>query len=122
MGMTQEPPMNHPDLPAGLELVRVTDVFDPSTVPPGLLRPHRVADGVWGRLVVHTGLVRFVFDDQPDHPISVGAGGAVAIPPARRHHVELDGPATFAVEFYRRPAESSPAPGTESTAFGNEVA
>jgi tellurite resistance-related uncharacterized protein len=93
--------MTLPTLPDGLQLVRTTDVFDETTVPAGLRRAHRVADGVWGRLVVHTGSVTFVFDDDPDHPLTVSAGEAVAIPPARQHHVELTGPATFAVEFHR---------------------
>jgi tellurite resistance-related uncharacterized protein len=109
--------MTRPPLPDGLELVRTTDVFDQLSVPAGLLRAHRVADGVWGRLVVHSGVVTFVFDDEPDRPITVGAGGAVAIPPARQHHIELDGPATFAVEFHRLPDTPTPPAGTESTAL-----
>jgi tellurite resistance-related uncharacterized protein len=96
--------MTLPTLPDGLQLVRTTDVFDETTVPAGLRRAHRVADGVWGRLVVHTGSVVFVFDDDPDHPITVAAGEAVTIPPTRQHHVELTGPATFAVEFHRLPS------------------
>ena len=90
-----------PQLPDGLEHVRTTDVFDESTVPPGLLRAHRVGESVWGRLVVHTGSLTFVFDDAPHDPIEVRAGGTVAIPPGRQHHLVLDGPATFAVEFHR---------------------
>lgn len=109
--------MNQPTMPDGLELVRTTDVFDQGSVPAGLLRAHRVADGVWGRLVVLTGAVTFVFDDESDRPITVGAAGAVSIPPARQHHIELDGPATFAVEFYRLPDTPTPRAGTESTAL-----
>jgi len=101
--------MNRPQLPDGLEHVRTTDTFDNDTVPAGLLRAHRVAEGLWGRLVVHTGTVTFLFDDDPEHPITVPAGGSVAIPPARQHHLELAGPATFAVEFHRAPAEPTPA-------------
>jgi len=104
-------------LPAGLEHVRTTDVFDNTTVPAGLLRAHRVADGVWGNLVVHSGVVVFVFDDDPDHPVTVDVGHSVAIPPARQHHLELDRPATFAVEFHRVPTASAPAIGSESSAF-----
>lgn len=89
------------DLPAGLELARTTDVFDNDTVPVGLLRAHRVADGVWARLVVHAGTVRFVFEDQADQPIDVAAGDHIVVPPARLHHVELAGPAQFALEFHR---------------------
>ncbi len=108
---------HQPGWPDGLEYVRTTEVFDNTTVPAGLLRAHRVADGVWGRLVVHTGTVTFIFDDQPDSPITVEAGGSVAIPPARQHHLELDRPATFAVEFHRVATASIPVPGTESTAL-----
>lgn len=106
-----------PRLPDDLDYVRTTDVFDNTTVPAGLLRAHRVADGAWGRLVVHTGTVTFVFEDEPDRPIVVSAGEAQAIPPGRHHHVELGGPATFAVEFHRLRTSPTPTPGTESTAL-----
>jgi tellurite resistance-related uncharacterized protein len=109
--------MNRPPLPEGLEHVRTTEVFDNATVPAGLLRAHRVAEGVWGRLVVHTGTVTFVFDDDPDHAITARAGDRVAIPPTRRHHLEVDEPATFAVEFHRIPDTPVPEAGTESSAL-----
>jgi tellurite resistance-related uncharacterized protein len=109
--------MNQPCLPDGLEHVRTTDTFDNDTVPAGLLRAHRVAEGVWGRLVVHSGAVNFVFDDEPEHPITVSAGDTVAIPTARQHHLELHEAATFAVEFHRLPNMPTPEAGTESTAL-----
>lgn len=89
------------EMPGGLVLARTTDVFDNATVPKGLLRAHKVADGVWGRLVAHTGSVTFVFEDEPSAPIVISAGDSIVIPPQRLHHVEMDGPASFAVEFYR---------------------
>jgi tellurite resistance-related uncharacterized protein len=108
--------MSRPQLPDGLEHVRTTDVFGAATAPAGLLRAHRVADSVWGNLVVHTGTVTFVFDDDPDHPIAAGAGDTVAIPPARQHHLELEDPAaTFAIEFHRIPSAPVPEAGGEST-------
>jgi tellurite resistance-related uncharacterized protein len=64
--------MSRTRLPDGLEHVRTTDVFDNGTVPAGLLRAHRVADGAWGRLVVHSGTVTFVFDDQPATRLPAG--------------------------------------------------
>lgn len=96
------------ELPDGLELARTTPEFDEHSVPTGLRNAHEVADGVWGRLVVATGSVRFVFEDAP----SVGGvpGGRVVnagehqvIPPRRRHHVETIGPVGFHVEFHREP-------------------
>ncbi len=88
-------------IPPGYELTRTTPTFTNDTVPAGLLTAHRVADGVWGRLVVRTGSLHFVFEDRPDASLPVGAGGYVDIPPARPHHLELDEPASFAVEFYK---------------------
>ena len=86
-------------IPAEFQLTRTTPTFDNENVPAGLLNAHRVADDVWGRLVVYTGQVAFFFEDQPDVPEIVRGGGHVDIAPARPHHLELDQPATFAVEF-----------------------
>ncbi len=91
------------EIPVGFVLSRTTDTFDNATVPPGLLSAHRVAKSTWGRLVVFSGELTFVFDDDEDHPITCAAGGFNVIPPDRRHHLELDGPVTFAVEFYSAP-------------------
>ncbi|WP_088287877.1 DUF1971 domain-containing protein [Kineosporia sp. A_224] len=99
-------------LPDGAEHVRTTPDFDARTVPAGLLRAHRVADGVWGRLVVRAGTVVFRFEDEPDTPVTVTAGGHVVIPPGRLHHVEPDDGAGFAVEFYRVTDRSTTRPPT----------
>ena len=88
-------------LPDGLRLQRVTDVFDADSVPAGLLRAHQIAEGVWGRLVVHGGTVRFVWEDDADRPVELREGDTVVVPPLRRHHVELGDDARFAVEFHR---------------------
>ena len=89
-------------LPEGLELVRTTPVFDETTVPAALLRAHRVATGVWGRLVVRTGSLTFVFEDGGGGR-AVAAGQSVVIPPDRPHHLVMSGPVTFVVEFHRPP-------------------
>lgn len=103
------------ELPAGLVHARTTAVFDEVDHPAGLRRAHRVADGVWGRLLVHTGELRFTFEDQPDEPLTVGAGQTLVIPPVLLHHVDIDGPVTFAVEFHRQPTAAEMAAGQEST-------
>ena len=87
-------------LPEGLELVRVTAEFDETTVPAGLLRAHRIAPEVWGRLVVRHGAIGFVFEDDTERRI-VRAGEHQIIPPDRPHHVELSGSVCFVVEFHR---------------------
>ena len=88
-------------MPTGLTLQRTTPTFDEHSTPAGLLRAHQVADGVWGRLVVESGSLGFVFEDEPDDVRVVGSGDEQIIPPTARHHVVLDGPVRFAVEFHR---------------------
>jgi tellurite resistance-related uncharacterized protein len=91
------------ELPDGVEWTRSTPDFDEQSVPAGLLAAHRVADGVWGRLVVTSGAVRFVFEDVVGGSTgrTVVAGRHQVIPPARAHHIELIGPVGFHVEFHR---------------------
>ncbi len=108
------------ELPDGLEHVRTTETFDQDHHPAGLRRAHRVADGVWARLTVHTGALEFVFEDELDRIIDVGAEASVVIPPGRLHHVDVTGPVTFALEFHR---ERDCAPfdsGRESSGLGRE--
>jgi len=88
-------------LPDGLTLARTTPTFDETSVPAGLLRAHRVADGVWGRVMVYSGSLTLHFDDDTGKSHLLESGNTAILAPARPHHVELDGPVTFAVEFHR---------------------
>lgn len=93
--------MSDEQLPAGLTLQRTTPTFDETSTPKGLRAAHAVAEGVWGRLRVSVGSLGFVFEDTPDDVRTVGAGEHQLIPPGRLHHVVIDGPVRFAVEFHR---------------------
>jgi len=93
--------MSEAQLPDGLLLQRTTPTFDEISTPKGLRAAHTVADGVWGRLVVEDGALGFVFEDRPDEVRTIGAGEYQVIPPTRLHHVVIDGPVRFAVEFHR---------------------
>lgn len=81
--------------------MRTTPVFDESGVPHGLLAAHQLAAGVWARVVVQEGALDFVFEDAPDRPIHLSAGGSLVVPPEQPHHVLLTGPVRFALELYR---------------------
>jgi tellurite resistance-related uncharacterized protein len=93
--------MSEAQLPDGLVLQRTTPTFDETSTPKGLRAAHAVADGVWGRLVVTDGSLGFVFEDTPDDVRTVGAGEQQVIPPNRLHHVVIEGPVQFCVEFHR---------------------
>jgi len=92
-----------PMMPEGLELVRSTPLLDQETVPAGLLKAHRITRGVWGKLVVHTGELIFRFEDELLHRHHISAGEHFDIPPSRPHHLIVDDPVTFQVEFHRPP-------------------
>ena len=89
------------ELPEGLTLARTTPVFDEHTVPAGLLAAHQVAEDVWGRLIVESGELEFVFEDDPSDVRRLGAGDQQVIPPQRPHHVQVVGAVRFCVEFHR---------------------
>jgi len=108
------------ELPDGVEHVRTTDTFDQDHHPAGLRRAHRVADGVWARLVVHTGALGFVFEDDADRVIELAAGASQVIPPGRLHHVDIAGPVTFALEFHRERDRPPLDSGAESSGLDTE--
>ena len=95
--------MNEHRLPDDVRLTRTSPLWTESTVPAGLLSAHRIADGVWGRLVVSAGELTLVFEDDPDGAHPLAAGDSAIIPPARPHHVVLDGRVEFSIEFHRQP-------------------
>jgi len=90
-------------MPEGVRLVRTSAVWSELTVPDGLRSAHRIADEVWGRLVVSGGSLSLIFEDTPDEPHTIAKGESAIIPPGRPHHVVLGGPVEFCIEFHRRP-------------------
>jgi tellurite resistance-related uncharacterized protein len=85
--------------PAGLVIARTAGPFDEATVPPGLLRDHRVAERTWGRLRLLEGALRFTMATAPPVDRTVRAPDEQAIPPTVAHAVALVGPVRFVVEF-----------------------
>jgi tellurite resistance-related uncharacterized protein len=93
--------MEHGRLPPGVLLQRTSEVFTDTTVPAGLLRAHRVATGVWGRLAVLEGRLRFVWEDGQGDALDLVEGDSVVIPPDTPHRVEPAPGTRFVVEFHR---------------------
>lgn len=88
-------------LPPNVAHYKTTPEFNQDTVPAGLQRNHTTATGVWGRIVVHEGSLRYVIEEpeMEEHLLVSGTPGIVE--PKVAHHVTLDGPVRFCVEFYR---------------------
>jgi tellurite resistance-related uncharacterized protein len=87
------------ELPDSLRLVRSTPRWNEQTMPLGLSRAHRVAKGMWGRIVVHDGRLRFLARTEPEFRVVVGPGSTQAIPPEVEHEVQPIGSVSFSIDF-----------------------
>jgi tellurite resistance-related uncharacterized protein len=88
-------------LPPGCEAYRATPVFTEATVPPGLLKAHRTAPGVWALIHVLEGrlLYRVLYPSSERVLDPSTAPGLVE--PEVPHEVVPLGPVRFQVEFHR---------------------
>jgi tellurite resistance-related uncharacterized protein len=87
------------ELPEGLTVARTAGPFDAATLPSGLQRDHRVAEGTWGRLRVLEGQVGFAMATEPPIDRRLGTGEEQPIPPGVPHAVTVDGPVRLEVDF-----------------------
>ena len=96
------------ELPADVSACRRTPEYTERTVPPGLERVHDTRAGVWGRLVVVEGGLRYRIYGPEDargegpceeHWLTPGVDGVIA--PQVPHTVLFEGPVRFYVEFLR---------------------
>lgn len=88
-------------LPADVAAYRRTNEFTQSTVPAGLLRRHTTRPGVWGRIRVIEGSLRYrILEPRvEEHVLTPGFDGVVE--PANPHEVEPIGRVRFYVEFLK---------------------
>lgn len=94
------------ELPEDLRLARTAGPFDEVTLPAGLRRAHRVADGTWGRLRVLEGTAELAIETEPPIVARLGAGDEQPIPPGVPHAVTVTGPVRLAVDFLVRDADA----------------
>lgn len=93
-------------LPADIAHYKSTPEFTRESTPAALQRNHTTAAGVWGRIVVQEGSLRYVIEApgieehlREEHLLVPGVAGIVE--PQVPHHVVIDGPVRFCVEFHR---------------------
>lgn len=90
------------EMPAGFAPYKETPVFTEATVPDGLRKDHTTRPGVWARIVVDEGRLRYVVASmRADQELTPERPGVVL--PEVPHHVEPLGSVRFHVEFWRAP-------------------
>lgn len=87
------------ELPDDLVMLRRAGPWDQDSVPAGLLRAHRTAEGTWGVLEVLDGAVGFRMETEPPVETVLERGARQAIPPAVAHELRISGPARVSLEF-----------------------
>lgn len=98
------PACRMPRLPEGATEYKRTADFDEASLPEGLKRSHTLRAGTWGEIVVLSGTVRYVLEDDGDFTLTLRPGLAGVVAPERPHHVELvagDPPPRMFVRFLR---------------------
>jgi tellurite resistance-related uncharacterized protein len=90
------------EIPEAYRIGRTSTEWDEHSMPAGLRRSHRLAAGVWGRIVMGEGRMRFVSESDPTCDLVVTSEAPQAIPPEVPHSVEPLGPVRFVIQFYQR--------------------
>lgn len=87
-------------LPPNVLAYKRTPEFDEVSVPAGLLDNHRTKTGVWGKIVVLEGRLRYtIYEPREETLLDTSTPGIVE--PGVLHHVTPLGQVRFYVEFYK---------------------
>lgn len=89
--------------PVGLVPYRRTERFETATIPPALRRSHTTKPGIWAKIHVERGRLRYRLLAPPQER-ELGSGEVGVVPPEAPHEVEPLGDVAFYVEFHRRAA------------------
>ena len=88
-------------LPAAVEAYRRTPEFTEESIPDGLRKAHRTKPGVWGRIVVLEGRLRYRILQSPPRELVLDADNPGVVEPEVEHEVEPIERVRFFVKFYR---------------------
>jgi len=95
----------HADLPTDAVKYAESPSFTQVTIPAALRRNHRTKPGVWARIVVTRGALRYRRACAEEQIIRANDTGLIL--PADPHSVDPIGEVEFKVEFFRRPDEET---------------
>lgn len=90
------------ELPDDAVVYKRTADFTDATIPAALRADHTTKPGVWGRIVVSEGRLRYVVDPLR-RALELGPDAPGVVLPEVPHRVEPLGPVRFHVEFLRTP-------------------
>lgn len=88
------------DWPEDLVAYKRTATFSAATIPPALLKDHSTKKGVWARLHILDGSLRFR-EAASEVDLTLSKGTHACIYPQIKHRVEPLGEVSFFVEFCR---------------------
>jgi tellurite resistance-related uncharacterized protein len=107
-------------LPRRIAASRPGPVWDGASMPSALRRAHRLRDGLWGRIAVEAGALRYG-SGHPPVDVSLGSGETWAIPPGVDHAVEPLGDVRFRIDFFDVVDRAAAETGGESACFAHRV-
>ncbi len=87
------------NLPEGAVKVGSTPSMNQDTVVKGILKNHLAPKGKYGYIVVESGSLQFVWEDE-EGVLDADENNPIVIYPERYHHVRIEGNVEFRVEFY----------------------
>jgi tellurite resistance-related uncharacterized protein len=90
-----------PKLPSSAVSYFRSDEFTEKSVPDALLSSHATKAGVWARIRVTAGALRYHVLEPPSDPAVLTEGSEAIVEPTVAHRVEVDQPVHFYVEFLR---------------------
>jgi len=90
------------DIPADVHKYAESPIFTENTVPEKLTTLHDTKSGVWGRLCVLDGRLKYIIPGPPLLSSIIKAGDIGIIRPEELHRVEMIGPVKFKIEFCRQ--------------------
>jgi len=88
-------------LPEGVSNYAGTPEFTEKSIPENLLKSHRTKAGIWARIVVLEGRLRYRILEPEIRAFELSPGNPGLVEPEVAHEVEPMGQVRFRVEFYR---------------------
>lgn len=88
-------------LPETVTPYKQTPEFDETTIPKGLLKAHSTKSGVWGKIVIIEGELRYQINEPEIAQYTLDASCYGVVEPEIKHEVVPIDKVRFYVEFYR---------------------